>query len=239
MKLLTRLQNSLTTAMLISAGWLYSTIAAADTMGQVLQEGYERAEQQRAQEIHDQNNRMSGSRGPATNNQDIVDQMRNKDPDPNAPAVLPTVDTYIAVVLHPDADEPWAIWNTQDKDVGKRVLDACKEAMGDKKCKVTAQGKNTAVAIGYVNNHLTETATGETPWIARKNLKEKCSNCVMGVVFAAHPVIRTDFVDADIKGYLPSKEAVRLKSQNLLNVKEMDLPEEKKKSESKKKGWLF
>lgn len=155
----------------------------------------------------------------ATNNQDLVDQLRNKGPNPNAPAVLPTVDTYIAVVLHPDADDPWAIWNTQDKNVGKRVLEACEAAMNDKKCKIVGEGKNTAVAIGYKNNHLVDAATGKDPYAAKDNLKKKCGNdCGVGAVFAAHPVIRTDFVDADIKGYLPTKEAVRLKSQNALNL---------------------
>ena len=191
-----------------------------------------------AQRQNEEGARRSGGTS-TTNNQDIVDGMRNKGPDPNAPAVLPTVDTYIAVALHPDADDPWAIWNTQDENVSKRVLEACKEAMRDKKCKIVGKGKNTAVAIGYVNNHLADTATGETPWIARKNLKEKCSNCVMGAIFASHPVIQTDFIDVDIKGYLPTKETVRLKSQNALTVTEMTLPEEKKKQEDKKKSWQF
>lgn len=226
MNLLIRLQKGLITAMLISAGFLSSTNVLAE--GNCPAGFYPNA-----------GGCAPIPTGPATNNQDLVDQLRNRGPDPNAPAVLPTVDTYIAVALHPDADEPWAIWNTQDENVSKRVLEACKEAMKDKKCKIVGKGKNTAVAIGYVNNHIADTATGETPWIARKNLKEKCSNCVMGAVFAAHPVIQTDWVDVDIKGYLPTKETVRLKSQNALNVTEMALPEEKKKPEDRKKSWQF
>lgn len=178
-----------------------------------------RQQQDHANEMNAQAARNSG--GPSTtNNQHLVDQLRNKGPNPNAPAVLPKVDTYIAVVLHPEADDPWAIWNTQDKNVGKRVLEYCEQAMGDKKCKIVAEGKNTAVAIGYKNNHLVDTATGKDPYAAKENLKKKCgSDCLVGAVFAAHPVIQTDWVDVDIKGYLPTKEAVRLKNQNALDLK--------------------
>lgn len=157
--------------------------------------------------------------GPATNNQDLVDKLRNTGPNPNAPAVLPTVDTYIAVALHPEADDPWAIWNTQDQNVSTRVLNACEEVMKDKRCTIVGEGKNIAVAIGYKSNHLMDAASGKDPWAAKENLKKKCgSDCLVGAVFAAHPVIRTDWADADIKGYLPTKETVRLKSQNALNL---------------------
>jgi hypothetical protein len=124
--------------------------------------------------------------------------------------------THVAVVLHPDSDDPWAIWNTPYEDAKDRALAACEAAMQDKKCVLAAAGVNSTVVVGYLNNHLVDAAWGETLKRARENLRQKCDKCLVGAVFTAKPDINLGGVDLSTMTYFPTKQTVRLKSQNLL-----------------------
>lgn len=126
---------------------------------------------------------------------------------------FPTIDTYIAVALHPDANEPWAIWNNpySEKDAKERALAACNKAMGGN-CVIAGSGKNSSVAIGYLGNILTEAAWGETPEKAAKNVLKKCSDkgnqCKALVVFSTPPNL--DLSTDTSSTYYPTSTSVKL-----------------------------
>jgi hypothetical protein len=133
---------------------------------------------------------------------------------------LPKISTHVAVVLHPDADDPWAIWNTPHENAKERALAACEAAMQDKRCYLAAAGVNSTVVVGYLNNHLMDAAWGETPERAKRNLKEKCgegeNRCLVGAVFTAKHDIHLAGFDINTATYFPTRQTVRLKRQNAL-----------------------
>lgn len=132
---------------------------------------------------------------------------------PLFPRSIPKIDTYIAVALHPEANEPWAIWNNpySEKDAKERVLAACNKAMGGN-CVIVGSGKNSSVALGYLGNILTEAALGETPEQAAKNVLTKCSDkgnkCKALIVFTTRPNL--DLSTDSSSTYYPTSTNVRL-----------------------------
>lgn len=140
------------------------------------------------------------------------DSETGEDQPPARMGSLEKIDTYIAVALHPEANEPWAIWNNpySEDNAKERVLAACSAAMGEG-CELVAAGRNSAVALGYVGVQLAEAAWGETPSEASKNVLAKCREhglrCKVEVVFST----RQDFdLSTDMSTtYYPTSETVK------------------------------
>jgi hypothetical protein len=127
---------------------------------------------------------------------------------------LREVGTYIAVVLHPEANEPWAVWNDprSEEHAKERALTACSAAMGDG-CTIVASGQNASVALAYVGNQLAEAVLGDTRIQASQNALEKCREsglrCKVEYVFSATPDMDMGGIDLSSASYLPTRENVK------------------------------
>jgi hypothetical protein len=133
------------------------------------------------------------------------------------PRVFKKMDTTVVVVMHPDADDPWMIWDTFLPDAREKALAACEQAMQDKKCEVREEGKNIAVALVYKDYHLVDAVAGKDKATAKENARKKCGNdCLIDSIIVATPQYYYGGIDTDTKTYFPTKEKVRLKTQNAL-----------------------
>jgi len=73
------------------------------------------------------------------------------------PKKVVEVDSYSALVWHPDANDYWGIWNsnTSEAFAKERALEYCNKAMG-KGCTVAVSGKGLSMAIAMVDGMITE-----------------------------------------------------------------------------------
>ncbi|MBK8185041.1 MAG: DUF4189 domain-containing protein [Candidatus Competibacteraceae bacterium] len=85
------------------------------------------------------------------------------------------VDSYSALAWHPDANDYWAIWdsNTSEAFAKERALEYCNKAM-KKGCTVAVSGKNMAMGIAMVDGMITEIAWDVDADIALIAVMKKC-----------------------------------------------------------------
>lgn len=82
-----------------------------------------------------------------------VDKLYKK----SLPKKVVEVESYSALVWHPDANDFWGIWNsnTSEAFAKERALEYCNKAMG-KGCTVAVSGKSLSMAIAMVDGMITE-----------------------------------------------------------------------------------
>ncbi|ULA63602.1 MAG: hypothetical protein LZF86_110301 [Nitrospira sp.] len=119
--------------------------------------------------------------GPATNNQDLVEQLKGPvfvDPLEKYKK-YGKIDSFIAVAWHPHANEVWVVRRNPIslKDAEARVLTACNKAMGGN-CSIAASGGGISVVVLYIDDILTDVTWDESYTNALRKAKEKnnCSN---------------------------------------------------------------
>ncbi len=113
----------------------------------------------------------------------------------SAPAPGPQkrwVDSQFAVAWHPDANDVWAIWDTQDgvAVVKRDAIAACNRAMGGG-CTEAGAGVNSSLAIASDNRGVLLQSWGATPKQAERNVLKICadndSTCTLRRTVTAKP----------------------------------------------------
>lgn len=141
--------------------------------------------------------------------QEAVDREYNKWK-PKA-AGTTVVDSYSALAWHPDANDYWAIWdsNTSEAFAKERALDYCNKAM-KKGCTVAVSGKNLGMAIAMVDGMITEVAWDVDADIAMMAVMKMCETkwgaerCTL--VNRIKPTKVTDTHLDFLNGHVPSPE---------------------------------
>lgn len=85
------------------------------------------------------------------------------------------VDSYSALAWHPDANDYWAIWdsNTSEDFAKERALEYCNKAMKTG-CTVAVSGKNLGMAIAMVDGMIAEIASDVDADIAMMGVMKMC-----------------------------------------------------------------
>lgn len=220
MKIMTKSQNGLIVALIISASWLYPTTVAAE-IGMTYEEGM----QQQRDHAQRQNEEAYQRGGPLSHGsyheeqkeiakmkQREAERISNEEKRRNLEKIF-SFDRYTAVAWHPDANDFWAVWNNpiSNDNAMLRVLEACNKAM-KKGCSLVAAGKNITVSLATVDGVVTEAAWDENADHALMGVMNKChakwgeAHCKAHVQFGSFKSHNTDIDTSST--YFPTAENV-------------------------------
>ncbi len=141
--------------------------------------------------------------------QEAVDKEYNKWK-PKA-AGTTVVDSYSALAWHPDANDYWAIWdsNTSEAFAKERALEYCNKAM-KKGCTVAVSGKNLGMAIAMVDGMVAGVASDIDADVAMMAVMKMCETkwgadrC--SLLTRIKPIKVTDTHLDFLNGHVPSPE---------------------------------